>query len=148
MTTKQPTAADKAQSNWTARFPRPSAETYEGSPAGLAFAQTEWDVAEELRQRVAAARERMNAERAEREAPQVAARQREQEAAERAQRERQERQEAALVAELRSGYFSVPGASEEGFTRDLPSLLDERRRRAALAGNETARVSFAQHYRG
>ncbi len=155
MTTKLATAAEKCQADWTAKFPRPSAESHEGSTAGLEFAQREWDDAEDLRQRLAAARQRMQAEAATREDPRAVARQREQDALERARQERREHQEAQLVAELRAGYFSIAGATEEGFTRDLPGLvrdlpglLDERRRRAALAGNETARTSFARQYRG
>jgi len=39
---------------------------------------------------------------------------------------------AALVAELRRGYLSMPGASDADFQKALPDLLEAKRREAAL----------------
>jgi hypothetical protein len=37
-----------------------------------------------------------------------------------------------LTDHLRAGYFRSPGATEEGFTRDLPGLIEEHARQQAL----------------
>ena len=56
---------------------------------------------------------------------------------------------ARLTAELRHAYLSAdPAATEEGFRRALPALLEERRKRAALAGANEALASFRRQYRG
>ncbi len=43
------------------------------------------------------------------------------------------------TAELRTGYMSQPGATLEAFQADLPALLAERRRAAALNGPSSRR---------
>jgi hypothetical protein len=61
--------------------------------------------------------------------------------------EREERRLAGLTATLRRGYFSQPGATEEGFQAALPELLEARRREAALTGDGAARRAQAESYR-
>ncbi len=60
----------------------------------------------------------------------------------------------ALVNELRRGYFRAdPTATEAAFQAALPDLLEQRRRAAALAGDDNpadaaARAAFRSQYRG
>ncbi len=148
MNMKLATPADKCQAGWTAKFPRPTATTYEGSAAGLQVAQNEWDEAEELRKRLAVAREKSAAEmKSLRDAQEADRHRREQE-----QQQRRDRLDAAVVDELRRGYLAAdPTATEEGFQAALPELREARRRRLALEGDPrdvAARASFARQYTG
>jgi len=59
-----------------------------------------------------------------------------------AQREAQALEDQA--AELRTGYMSQPGATLEAFQADLPALLAERRRTAALNGPNERAARIAQ----
>jgi hypothetical protein len=53
---------------------------------------------------------------------------------------------AAPTAELRRGYFAVPGATEDGFHAGLPELLEQRRRAVALTADTAARQIKARRY--
>lgn len=143
MTLKEelPTPAEKDTLTWTATYARPEASWWT-SPIRLDYAQQEWDAAEVQRQKhvavVEGIRARREAQKAEQRAVQEAAAQ-----------ERRERLDVPIVAELRSAYLAAdPTATEEQFQAVLPELREERRRRAALAGNDAARVAFTRHYRG
>ncbi len=111
----------------TTKEPRPKRETHPAlSDAGLASEQARWDRFEQERKNRQAAEERFRTQREEREAATEAERQAVRDQAEKTQLD-------ALTAELREGFFSVPGATEEAFKSALPALLDERRRQAALS---------------
>ncbi len=88
--------------------------------------------------------ERIAAARAEKEAAAA-------DEAERRAEARQARDAAALAAvtrELKSGYMAEPGSTEEGFKKALPDLLEQRRRTAALEGDQAARAAFSRQYQG
>ena len=110
--------------NWVAIIARPTRDSG-FAPEELGRRQQEWDdAAARFRDYLAAHTEgtrRRHAVAAERE------------------RQRQEQTAAdelrrleALTERLRRGYFTIPGATEADFRRDLPDLLAEERRRAAL----------------
>lgn len=104
---------------------RPSAHGWPYSEHDLETAQAAWDDGD----RFVATRREVAAERQERED----AEQRERDA----DRARDDAARlAALVAELRQGYFSAPGASEAGFETALPDLLERRRIEAALGAHD------------
>jgi hypothetical protein len=52
-----------------------------------------------------------------------------------------------LTADLRRGYFAVPGVTEEGFQEALPQFLEARRRDAALRDEDPVRAAQAGLYR-
>ncbi len=148
MNTKLATPADKCQAGWTAKFPRPTAETYEGSAAGLQVAQNEWDESEELRKRLAVAREKSAAEmKPLRDAQEAERQRREQE-----QQQRRDRLDAAVVADLRRKYLgSDPTATEADFQAALPQLREDRRRRMTLEDDPVdvaARAAMRRQYTG
>lgn len=116
-TERVPLARDR-RFGWSAEHPRPTERTH--PYADLPKLQAEWDKDDENRRFV----EERNAE----------SRRAQAEKAEAAKRARAEAALEAATAELRAGYFSAPGATEEAFRADLPDLLAERRRQAALAG--------------
>jgi len=125
-------------SSWVTRYPRPK----EGDvhPTALEARQQQWDESKAKHGTIA----RRSAEIvAEREATFK-------ESQERQAAERQARDQAkvdAMTMELRRGYFAVPGATEDGFQAALPELLEQRRRQAAMTGEDRARASQASLYR-
>jgi hypothetical protein len=125
-------------SNWVEQVPRPK----EGDchPTALARRQEQWDTAharhEKMAQRaaeIAAEREAKLRESQERQATE--------------RRARDQAKVAAMTAELRRGYFAVPGATEDAFQAALPDLMEARRREAAMRGDDAARQSQAGLYR-
>lgn len=60
-----------------------------------------------------------------------------------ADKERDVQQTERLTAELRVGYFSAPGATEDGFRAALPGLLEDRRRDAATSQSDGMRRQIA-----
>ena len=119
-----PTPEERARDFfWVARYPRPEAATWPYRYPSLADAQAEWDAARAKQDRYeAGVRERQaGRERAAREAKDA--------------RERGwlRKRMAGIEAELRAAYFGAdPSATEEQFAADLPGLLADRRRQAAL----------------
>jgi len=125
-------------SSWVTRHARPKeGDVY---PTALEARQQQWDEGRAKHDKAA-----------KRSAEIVAQREAELEAAqERQATDRQARDQAkvdAMTAELRRGYFAVPGATEDGFHAALPELLEARRREAALRGDDAARRSQAGLYR-
>lgn len=54
---------------------------------------------------------------------------------------------AKLTTELRAGYFTAPGATEENFNAALPKLLEERRHTAALTKHDQLRRALGASVR-
>jgi hypothetical protein len=108
---------------WSAIWERPRAAGWSYSEQELTRAQESWDASERFVQD-------RDAYQAEREAEETA-RQQERDA-EAAKRDAEKQEQLAKT--FRAGYFSIPGATEEGFQKALPELLEHHRREAALSG--------------
>ena len=120
-----PPSTKSAHTGWTVFYPRPTRLTRPNwSDEVLHNGQEEWDEADRIYRNLLA----LDAANAKRQADELAAHQKQ-------EAERQAEQDAArletLTADLRRGYFSIPGATEEGFTKALPDLLEQQRRDAA-----------------
>lgn len=124
-----PTEQD-AGSVWVALVPRP---TRDGAFTGeeLSRRQQEWDAAADRFKVLLAANVESRQRRATKAAEQERVRQQDIASIE-------QRRLEALTERLRRGYFQVPGATNADFQRDLPDLLAEERRRAALRGSRDA----------
>jgi hypothetical protein len=116
-----PPAQVRSWSWWASVWDRP--RTLPGAENSLQDAQQSWDRSERFVQG-------QNALTVERQSRETAAQQeREAEAAKR-DAEKQEQ----LAKTFRAGYFSIAGATEEGFQKALPDLLERHRMEAALSG--------------
>jgi hypothetical protein len=124
-------------SSWVTRYARP--QDGDVHPAVLEERQRQWDASKAKYDVVA----KRSAEiQAEREAKLQASQERQ--AADR--QARNQRKTDALTAELKRGYLAA-GGTEDDFQKALPELLEQRRRQAAMTGEDRAREAQAALYR-
>lgn len=61
-------------------------------------------------------------------------------------RERERKDAERFEADLKHKFMSVPGTTEADWTRNRQQVLDEARRKAALADDVAARAAMAARY--